>query len=101
MPAGRPRRPTHLKVLEGNPGKKKLPPHEPTPIQPRRAPPAHLSVVEKRLWREVVGSMPEGLYTRADKGVLERYVVAWAEHRSLTGKIAEVGDLVQGRLGIT
>ena len=94
-----PRKPTHLKILEGNPGKKKLPAHEPIPTQPLRAPPAHLTVDEKRLWREVVGSMPEGLYTRADKGTLERYCQKWAKHRQLGEEIAHTGNLVMGQAG--
>src|SRR6476619_2380637 len=96
---GPPKRPTHLKVLEGNPGKRRLNKDEPQPTAPIRLPPDHLSPLQKSMWREVVRAMPEGLYTQADRGTLERYCVSWAGYRELTEQIQSIGVLCRGREG--
>lgn len=41
--AGRRPKPTHLKVVTGNPGKRKLNDKEPTPAREIPSPPEHLS----------------------------------------------------------
>lgn len=48
--AGRRPKPTHLKVVTGNPGKRKLNDKEPTPAKEIPSPPAHLTDWGKVAW---------------------------------------------------
>ena len=48
--AGRRPKPTHLKVVTGNPGKRKLNDKEPTPAKEIPDPPAHLTDWGKVAW---------------------------------------------------
>jgi P27 family predicted phage terminase small subunit len=96
MPQGRKKKPTSIKIQEGN--RRKVGKDH---LQPDLAGigvvamPDELTQVEQRLWRKVVASLPEGLLTRADEGVLERFVVAWARFRSTTKSIAATGLIVK------
>lgn len=67
MPRGRPKKPTALKVLEGNPGKRPLPQNEPkpTPISPEC--PKWLDREAKNLWKQLVPELERlGLITVID-----------------------------------
>lgn len=64
---GRPRKPTNLKVLEGNPGKRPLPQNEPKPqpISPKC--PAWLASEGKKLWKQLIPELERlGLMTIMD-----------------------------------
>jgi len=79
MAKGRPRKPTALKVLEGNPGKRPLPENEPKP--PEIAPdcPDHLNEEAKREWKRIAPELEElGLLTYIDKAALAAYCQAWS-----------------------
>jgi phage terminase small subunit len=47
-------------------------------------PPQHFSEAQQAVWREVVGSVPEGHLTASDSGALEAYAVALDTLRRLT-----------------
>jgi P27 family predicted phage terminase small subunit len=69
---GRKPRPPYLKALAG----------QRTGVQPQSfesvgEPPAGMTAARKAIWWEVVGAAPLGLLTRADRGTLELYVVAF------------------------
>lgn len=54
--AGRKPKPTFLKLLQGNPGKRELPQNEPQPAKPKGAvpkAPRHLSDPARKQWRVV------------------------------------------------
>jgi len=75
MPAGRPPKPTALKLLTGNPGKRPLK-IEPMPARTDRVPtpPRALNKGAKREWRRVAEILHEvGILTLADLTALERY----------------------------
>ena len=81
MTAGRPRKPTAIRELEGNPGKRALPKNEPKPRVALPGAPKSLSPVARDEWKRVA----EILYrvrvlTAADLAVLRGYCVnfAWA-----------------------
>lgn len=71
--AGRPRKPTKLKVLEGNRGHRRLDPGlEPTmtPGAPRM--PRGLSASSQRMWRQWIADLDrDGLLATVDEGALE------------------------------
>jgi phage terminase small subunit len=50
--AGRPRKPTALRVLQGNAGKRPLPKNEPKPPPGKAECPEWLGVEERKLWAE-------------------------------------------------
>jgi len=73
---GRKPKPTKLKELAGNPGKRPLNSREPEPPVPDRAPysPRFLSEEAKKEWRRIVGMLMElGLYTELDYAALAMY----------------------------
>lgn len=53
MAAGRPPKPTHLKVIAGNPGKRALPTNEPQPELRDLEPPRDLDEDEQREWDRI------------------------------------------------
>lgn len=73
-------KPTRVKILEGNPGKRALPADEPQPgvesdIPP---PPKHLSKTAKEEWRRMsVVLHRNGLLTEIDYTALSLYCQAW------------------------
>lgn len=86
MPAGRPSKPTAIKKLEGNPGKRAINHAEPIATgQP--APPKTMSKAAATIWKRVVGSMPRGVWTGADENLLAAYCEAAALHHEAADKL--------------
>ena len=83
--SGPPPKPTTLKKLAGNPGKRRLNEHEPRPPVPDRAPyaPRYLCDEAQAEWRRITGVLLElGLYTEVDRTALAMYCQAfgrWVE----------------------
>ena len=99
MPPGRKRKPTHLKLIDGNPGKRKL---EPAPKVPPQRPiaPSTLSEEARKEWQYVVPRLDEvGMLTKVDRTALEVYCEAVATHREAIGHLRELGILVRGDKG--
>ena len=77
--AGRRPKPTNLKVLEGNPGKRRLNEDEPQPEAELPTRPGWLAPEAKREWTRVSGELHRlGLLTRVDRAALAAYCQAWA-----------------------
>ena len=78
MKPGPARKPTQLKIIQGNPGHQKLnkaEPH-PAPVAPSR--PEWLSPEAKREWSRIVPELERlGLLTIVDRGALTGYCQAW------------------------
>lgn len=78
MAAGRKPKPTALKVLEGNPGKRPLNEHEPKPKLVRPACPAWLNTEGKKKWRELAPQLETlGLLTALDGAALAAACQRW------------------------
>lgn len=76
---GRKPKPTALRILAGNPGKRRLPQREPKPEAGAPACPEWLDSEAKREWRRVVGHLDAaGILTRADRAALAAYCQAWS-----------------------
>ena len=72
--AGRKPKPTALKLVTGNPGKRPLNDHEPQPEAAIPEVPAHLSGEAKAEWdRIVIRLHPLGLLTDLDRAALAAY----------------------------
>lgn len=94
---GRKPKPQQIKIAEGNRSKASkatLARQEPRGIGRPRVP-AHLSADERTLFVEALDSLPEGVLTRADEGMLERYACAYARWRKCGEMITQTGLLVQ------
>lgn len=102
MPRGQKPKPKEIKVLEGNRSKiataKLDEATEPKGVGLPRLPP-DLDEIETQLWRDIVGSLPKSLLSRADDSMLERMAVAWARFRTTRKTIKTVGLLVNSPNG--
>ncbi len=79
MPPGRKPKPTHLKLLEGNPGKRPLNQHEPKLTQKIPTCPGWLLPEAKLEWRRVVKELADtGIITIVDRSMLAAYCQMWA-----------------------
>ena len=93
MPGPLPK-PTELKVIEGNPGKRPLNDREPKPVSGPPACPSWLPKTAKSEWRRVIKELSAlGLVHKMDRAVLEGYVYWYSEWRRLADYLAE-NDLV-------
>lgn len=95
MPAGRHPKPTVVKMLEGNPGKRPLNMAEPVCAQPPLMP-SHVAedVIAADKWDEVIAAMPPGVYSRLDTALLATYAQAYAT-------MVRASPAMQGELTIT
>ena len=90
MPGGRPAKPTAVKLLEGNPGQRRIKP-EPQPARGVPSCPAWLDPDAKREWRRVTPELDRlGVLTLIDRAALSAYCQAAARvmqaERVLTDK---------------
>lgn len=100
MAAGRPRKPTVLKVLEGNPGKRPLPKGEPKPIPKAPDCPSVLDREGRKEWRRIVAELePLGLLTRIDMAALAGYCMAYSRWVGAENMIRKHGMLVKSPNG--
>ncbi|MGH7083545.1 MAG: phage terminase small subunit P27 family [Acetobacteraceae bacterium] len=99
---GRRPRPTHLKLITGNPGKRPLNPAEPKPASAAPpAAPAELSEEAKTEWRRVARRLYGlGLLSGIDRAALAAYCQAYGRWRRAERALAEMArrDSVTGGL---
>src|SRR5690348_562875 len=98
--AGRQPKPTKLKLLTGNPGKRALNDAEPTspPLKPDV--PAWLEGEEAEAWKELVEILgPMGFVEEADRQALAMIAVELARYREANKAIRDEGLTVQGPEG--
>ena len=101
------RKPTALHELSGafkhNPDRAR--PNEPdVALDFDKSPPAHLNAHQQRIWREVVGIIPGGVFSSSDVIHVEMVCVLLAEFREDSGgmQTARIGRLSteMGKLGL-
>jgi P27 family predicted phage terminase small subunit len=98
--SGRKPKPTHLKVLEGNPGKRPLNRNEPKPRPAVPTCPRHLSAEAKREWRRVTPLLDTlGLLTEIDRAALAMYCEAWNRWVDAEEALKEYGVMVKSPNG--
>lgn len=75
---GRNPKPTALKKLQGNPGKRRLPVAEPTPAPALPTCPTHIRGAGRKEWRRIASELFElGLLTNVDRAALAAYCAAY------------------------
>ena len=99
---GRKPKPTALKLLTGNPGKRPLNLREPNlePGVPDR--PSHLGPEACAEWDRVSAVLQvQGIITQADRAALAAYCVAWGRWVEAERKVKEMGAVVKApRTGV-
>ncbi len=92
--SGPPPKPTYLRLLEGNPGRKKISKREPKPRRHRKAPepPTWLDVHGKRVWRLIAKKLVRfGLLTELDHVPLAAVCDSYATWRRCRQVVLEEG----------
>ena len=93
---GRRPKPTELKVLEGNPGKRKLNAKEPKPEKKAPACPAWLMPEAKKEWRRLAKSLEAmGLLTENDRSAFAAYCQAYARWKEAEERITDRGLVIR------
>ena len=93
---GRKPKPTVLKLIEGNPGKRRLNDREPVPPDGMPDPPDFLDAEARAEWdrtSKVLADM--GLLTKADRSALAAYCVAYSRWVQAEAQVAKYGTIVK------
>ena len=91
---GPPPKPTALKLIAGNPGKKKLPQGEPKPMVEAPVPPKHLTAEARVEWERLAPILVRlKLLTKLDRAALAAYCQAWARHVEAEEQVAKASAL--------
>lgn len=94
----RPAKPTHLKLIEGNPGKRKLNANEPKPEPELPLPPSFLSAEAKEEWWRVATELYQlKLLTGLDRAALAAFCQAYGRWQQAEEAIASLAT--RGMLG--
>jgi len=97
---GRIPKPTRIKALTGNPGKRALNKHEPRPKPEVPACPAELGPSAQREWDRLVGDLSKlNLITSLDRAALATYCGAYALWAEATEAIQKFGTMVKSPSG--
>jgi P27 family predicted phage terminase small subunit len=97
---GRKPKPTSLKLLQGNPGKRPIRGSEPQPPRSQPSCPAHLSPTAKAEWKRLAQSLNKiGLLTQVDRAALAAYCQAYGRWVEAERKLAETPVLLKTPAG--
>src|SRR4051812_963222 len=89
-------KPTRLKILAGNPGKRPLNAAEPKPDPKPPVCPAWLDDAAKTKWRATVKELSRlGVLTSIDGDALAAYCQAWAEFQWATKTLRKEGRVIK------
>lgn len=95
-------KPTVVKKLAGNPGKRRLNATEPHPPVPAGTPyaPRFLNAEASAEWRRLVGILIDlGLYTEVDRAALAMYCQAWGRWVVAEKAVAKDGEILKSDEG--
>lgn len=96
MLRGRKPKPTELKRLAGNPGKRRLPPAKPKGRLVVPACPSHLAGVARLKWHSLSRELARsGLLARTDIDALAAYCTVWARWLDAKAKLDKFGDILK------
>lgn len=96
---GRKPKPTQLRVIEGNAGKRGLNKREPKPKGELVAPPADLPAAALPFWQEAIADAPKGLLRRLDQRTLVIWSTAAWLHSNAAKQLATSAAVVQTKDG--
>lgn len=90
---GRKPKPTVVKELEGNPGKRPLNKDEPKPAGELKAAPSWFSADQKIIWKNSLKNAPKGLLKPVDEAVLANYCVSYDTYQKAVQELATRGSV--------
>ena len=91
---GRKPKPTELKLIEGNPGKRPLPENEPKPEPIAPKCPTWLHKDAKKEWKRIAPQLEKlGLLTQVDMAALAGYCESWAQYKRSIEFIHKHGEV--------
>lgn len=93
--AGRKKKPTPLKVIQGTFRKDRANDQEPVPNGNLSTAPEHFSDEQRVVWDYAITHAPKGLLKNLDLSVLEVWVTAYVFHREAVKKIAIAGQVIK------
>lgn len=96
---GRKPKPTHLRVIAGNPGHRAINRLEPTPQGNLFDAPDWLTESQRNGWNYAIANAPAGLLKHLDRGTLTIYVIAEDTHRYAATQLARFGMLLRAQSG--
>ena len=100
MKTGRPRKPTALKLLEGETRPSRVPQNEPKPRPSRPLRPTFLNAGAKRVWNALVDELERtGVLTTVDQSALAGFCSAYEEAKRLSRFIDRHGYTVETPAG--
>jgi len=94
--------PTKLKLIKGNPGKRRLPENEPEPEVSVKIPraPTELNKIAKKEWRRMAKELHTmGLLTNFDLAAFRGYCVCYAQWVEALRQIEKHGVLIKAQSG--
>ena len=94
--SGRKPKPTAIKKLEGNPGKRQLNEYEPKPMQKAPKCPMWLETEAKKEWRRTARQLEDlGILTEVDMAAFAGYCQAYARWKEAEEFISRHGTIVK------
>ena len=94
---GPPKKPTALKIIQGNPGKRPLPKDEPRLPVVAPDPPDTLSEDARKHWDRIVGQLAEsGIMTALDSDALAAYCEAYTRWLLANRNLIKTGCVIKG-----
>jgi P27 family predicted phage terminase small subunit len=100
--AGRPPKPTVLRIVGGNAGKRPLPRNEPQPARSRPTAPPFLGDAAKAEWDRVAPQLDRlGLLTELDRANLAAYCVAYSDWMEAEEQLRKYGRVMKSPVRVT
>src|SRR5262245_47442179 len=98
--AGRRPKPTHLRLLQGNPGKRPINKNEPKPAAKPPKPPEHLNAVALAEWNRLSQELSTlGLLTSVDSTAFSAYCMVYARWIDAEEALKKTGPVVRSPSG--
>ena len=96
MPRGRKPKPSKLRLLQGNAGKRPINKREPQPAPSVPDPPEHLSELARQEWTRMAGQLATlGLLTDLDRAAFAAYCQTYARWIDAEEAIKKTGTIVK------
>jgi P27 family predicted phage terminase small subunit len=94
MKSGPKPKPTALKILAGNPGRRPLNEREPQPKVCVPRPPKHLTAAGRKLWRAIGKRLANcGILTDVDATAFELLISSYVEYCEASAKVSQSGPV--------
>lgn len=99
MTRGRKPKPSYLRALDGNAGRRPANADEPAPKEPLKAeePPAWMDGQQAAAWRYAMEHAPEGMLRSLDRSILSAWVVAEVLHSDAATRVQKLGTILKSK----